>query len=136
MDLSLLADLVVNGLVIGGIYAVIAIGLNMQYGLMRILNIAHGEFLMVGAFLMFTLHTVTGISPLLLLPLVVAISFAAGLLLHRLVFRRLSATSKSLDQVEERSLIVGFGLMFILQSMASLIWGADLRGYDFMSTPV
>jgi branched-chain amino acid transport system permease protein len=136
MDLSLLADLMVNGLVIGGIYAVIAIGLNMQYGLMRILNIAHGEFLMVGAFLMFTLHTVTGVSPLLLLPLVVVISFAAGLLLHRLVFRRLSATSKSLDQVEERSLIVGFGLMFILQSMASLIWGADLRGYDFMSTPV
>ena len=136
MDLSLLADLVVNGLVIGGIYAVIAIGLNMQYGLMRILNIAHGEFLMVGAFLMFTLHTVTGISPLLLLPVVVAVSFGAGLVLHRLVFKRLSATSKSLDQVEERSLIVGFGLMFILQSMASLIWGADLRGYDFMSTPL
>jgi branched-chain amino acid transport system permease protein len=136
MDLSLLADLAVNGLVIGGIYAVIAIGLNMQYGLMRILNIAHGEFLMVGAFLMFTLHTTTGISPLWFLPVVVVISFVAGLVLHRLVFKRLTATSKSLDQVEERSLIVGFGLMFILQNMASLIWGADLRGYDFMSDPV
>ncbi|RJF96509.1 branched-chain amino acid ABC transporter permease [Noviherbaspirillum cavernae] len=136
MDLSLFADLIVNGLVIGGIYAVIAIGLNMQYGLMRILNIAHGEFLMIGAFLMFTLHTVTGMSPLLFLPVVVLICFAAGLLLHRLVFKRLSATSKSLDQVEERSLIVGFGLMFILQNVASLVWGADLRGYDFMSEPV
>ncbi|RJF91940.1 branched-chain amino acid ABC transporter permease [Noviherbaspirillum saxi] len=136
MDFSLFADLVVNGLVIGGIYAVIAIGLNMQYGLMRILNIAHGEFLMIGAFLMFTLHTTTGINPLLFLPVVVLISFACGLMLHRLVFKRLSATSKSLDQVEERSLIVGFGLMFILQNMASLIWGADLRGYDFMSEPV
>ncbi|WP_151446224.1 branched-chain amino acid ABC transporter permease [Lacisediminimonas profundi] len=136
MDLSLFADLVVNGLVIGGIYAVIAIGLNMQYGLMRILNIAHGEFLMIGAFLMFTLHTVTGLSPLLFLPVVVIISFAAGLLLHRLVFRRLSASSRSLDQVEERSLIVGFGLMFILQNMAMLIWGADMRGYDFMSETV
>ncbi|MEN3363957.1 MAG: branched-chain amino acid transport system permease protein [Burkholderiales bacterium] len=136
MDLSLFADLAVNGLVIGGIYAVIAIGLNMQYGLMRILNIAHGEFLMVGAFLTFTLHTTTGISPLWFLPVVVVISFLAGLLLHRLVFKRLTATSKSLDQVEERSLIVGFGLMFILQNMASLIWGADLRGYDFMSETV
>jgi branched-chain amino acid transport system permease protein len=136
MDLSLFADLLVNGLVIGGIYAVIAIGLNMQYGLMRILNIAHGEFLMIGASLMFSLHTATGINPLLFLPVVVAVSFAAGLLLHRLVFKRLSAISKSLDQVEERSLIVGFGLMFILQNMATLIWGADLRGYDFMSTPV
>jgi branched-chain amino acid transport system permease protein len=136
MDLSLFADLMVNGLVIGGIYAVIAIGLNMQYGLMRILNIAHGEFLMVGAFLTFTLHTTTGISPLWFLPVVVLVGFLAGLVLHRLIFRRLSATSKSLDQVEERSLIVGFGLMFILQNMAALIWGADLRGYDFMSEPV
>ena len=48
----------------------------------------------------------------------------------------MSATSRSLDQVEERSLIISFGLMFILQNAASLIWGADLRGYDFMSTPV
>ncbi|MDB5838109.1 MAG: branched-chain amino acid transporter permease [Herminiimonas sp.] len=136
MDLSLFADLAVNGLVIGGIYAVIAIGLNMQYGLMRILNIAHGEFLMVGAFLTFTLHTATGISPLWFLPVVVLLSFAAGLVLHRLIFKRLTATSRSLDQVEERSLIVGFGLMFILQNMASLIWGADLRGYDFMTEPL
>jgi branched-chain amino acid transport system permease protein len=136
MDLSLLADLAVNGLVIGGIYAVIAIGLNMQYGLMRILNIAHGEFLMIGAFLTFTLHTMTGWSPLLFLPVVVAISLLLGLALHRLVFRRVSATSRSLEQVEERSLIISFGLMFILQNAASLIWGADLRGYDFMSTPV
>jgi branched-chain amino acid transport system permease protein len=136
MDLSLFADLAVNGLVIGGIYAVIAIGLNLQYGLMRILNIAHGEFLMIGAFLTFTLHTVTGASPLLWLPVVVALCFGGGLLLHRLVFRRLTATSKSLDQVEERSLIIGFGLMFILQNAANLIWGADIRGYDFMSEPV
>jgi branched-chain amino acid transport system permease protein len=136
MDFSLFADLAVNGLVIGGIYAVIAIGLNMQYGLMRILNIAHGEFLMVGAFLMFTLHTATGMSPLWFLPVVVLISFVAGLVLHRLVFKRLSAMAKSLDQVEERSLIIGFGLMFILQNTASLIWGADIRGYDFMSEPV
>jgi branched-chain amino acid transport system permease protein len=91
---------------------------------------------MVGAFLTFTLHTTTGISPLWFLPVVVVISFLAGLLLHQLVFKRLTATSKSLDQVEERSLIVGFGLMFILQNMASLIWGADLRGYDFMSETV
>jgi branched-chain amino acid transport system permease protein len=136
MNLSLFADLAVNGVVIGGIYAVIAIGLNMQYGLMRILNIAHGEFLMIGAFLIFMLHTLTGISPLWFLPVVALISFGLGLLLHRLIFKRLAASSKSLDQVEERSLIIGFGLMFILQNAASLIWGADLRGYDFMSEPV
>ncbi|OXR49128.1 MULTISPECIES: branched-chain amino acid ABC transporter permease [unclassified Pusillimonas] len=136
MNLSLFADLAVNGLVIGGIYAVVAIGLNMQYGLMRILNIAHGEFLMIGAFLTFTLHTVTGISPLVFIPVVMLASFVLGVILHRLVFRRLTAQAKSLDQVEERSLIIGFGLMFILQNVATLIWGSDLHGYDFLSEPV
>jgi branched-chain amino acid transport system permease protein len=136
VNFSLFADLAVNGLVIGGIYAVVAIGLNMQYGLMRILNIAHGEFLMVGAFLTFSLHTVTGASPLWFVPVVTLACFALGLGLHRLVFSRVMAQAKSLDQVEERSLIIGFGLMFILQNAASLLWGADLRGYDFMSAPI
>lgn len=136
MNFSLFADLAVNGLVIGGIYAVVAIGLNMQYGLMRILNIAHGEFLMIGAFLMFSLHTSTGLNPLWFVPVVTLLCFALGLLLHRLVFRRLVAQSKSLDQVEERSLIIGFGLMFILQNAATLIWGSDLHGYDFLNDSV
>ena len=135
VNLSLFADLAVNGLVIGGIYAVVAIGLNMQYGLMRILNIAHGEFLMLGAFLTFTLHTVTGASPLWFVPVTALACFALGLALHGLVFSRVMAQARSLEQVEERSLIIGFGLMFILQNAASLIWGADLRGYDFMSEP-
>lgn len=135
VNLSLFADLAVNGLVIGGIYAVVAIGLNMQYGLMRILNIAHGEFLMLGAFLTFTLQAVTGASPLWFVPVAALACFALGLALHGLVFSRVMAQARSLDQVEERSLIIGFGLMFILQNAASLIWGADLRGYDFMSEP-
>jgi len=136
MTPSLFADLAVNGLVLGGIYAVVAIGLNLQYGLMRILNIAHGEFLMLGAFIMFSLHVGTGLNPLLFLPVVVLICFVLGLVLYRLVFRRLAAISGSLDQVEERSLIIGFGLLFILQNVATLIWGADLRGYDFLSSTV
>ena len=49
MNPALFADLLVAGLVTGGIYAVVALGLNLQYGMMRIMNIAHGEFLMLGA---------------------------------------------------------------------------------------
>ncbi|WP_017522758.1 branched-chain amino acid ABC transporter permease [Pusillimonas noertemannii] len=136
MNLSLIADLAVNGLVIGGIYAVVAIGLNLQYGLMRILNIAHGEFLMIGAFVMFALHTSTQINPLWFVPVVTLACFILGVALHGLVFRRLTAQAKSLDQVEERSLIIGFGLMFILQNAATLIWGSDLHGYDFLNDSV
>jgi len=130
---SLFADLIVNGLLIGGLYAIIAMGLNLQYGMLRILNIAHGEFLMIGAFITYTLKVATGASPLWFLPVSAAAMFALGLLLHATIFRRLSAISPNLDVMEEKSLIVGFGLLFILQSAAVLIWGADLHGYDFMT---
>ena len=133
---SLIADLIVNGLLIGGLYAIIAMGLNLQYGMLRILNIAHGEFLMIGAFITYTLTVATGASPLWFLPVSAAAMFALGLLLHVTVFRRLSAISANLDIMEERSLIVGFGLMFILQNAAVLIWGADLHGYDFITNSI
>ncbi|MCU0775396.1 MAG: branched-chain amino acid ABC transporter permease, partial [Ideonella sp.] len=58
-------ELIASGLITGGVYALVALGLNLQYGLMRILNIAHGEFLMLGAFVTWMVHTATGLSPLL-----------------------------------------------------------------------
>jgi branched-chain amino acid transport system permease protein len=130
---SLVADLIVNGLLIGGLYAIVAMGLNLQYGMLRILNIAHGEFLMIGAFITYTLKVATDANPLWFLPVSVIAMFAIGLVLHVTVFRRLSAISANLDVMEEKSLIVGFGLLFILQNTAVLIWGADLHGYDFMT---
>jgi branched-chain amino acid transport system permease protein len=133
---SLFADLAVAGLVTGGIYAVVAVGLNLQYGLMRIMNIAHGEFLMLGAYVTYALRTASGVSPLWFLPISALAMFVLGLGLHRLIFRRLTATSTTVDVMEERSLLVGFGLMFILQNVALLIWGADLRGYDYLAEPL
>jgi branched-chain amino acid transport system permease protein len=130
---SLVADLIVNGLLVGGLYAIVAMGLNLQYGMLRILNIAHGEFLMIGAFITYTLKVATGASPLWFLPVSAVAMFGCGLVLHATVFRRLSAISANLDVMEEKSLIVGFGLLFILQNAAVLIWGADLHGYDFMT---
>src|SRR5262245_62929121 len=105
---SLLADLIVSGLLTGGLYAIIAMGLNLQYGMLRILNIAHGEFLMIGAFLTYTLKVATGANPLWFLPVSAVAMFLLGLALHATIFRRLSAISANLDIMEERSLIVGF----------------------------
>jgi len=136
MDLSLFTDIVVSGLITGGIYAVVAIGLNLQYGLMHIMNMAHGEFLMLGAYLTYVLRTATGASPLWFLPVSSGAMFGLGILLHRLVFRRLAETSPTIEILEERSVLVGFGLMFIVQNLALLIWGADLRGYDYLARPL
>ena len=67
-------ELIASGLITGGVYALVALGLNLQYGLMRILNIEHGEFLMVGAFITWTAQSALGLSPLLMVP----VSFEIG----------------------------------------------------------
>ncbi len=129
-------ELIASGLITGGVYALVALGLNLQYGLMRILNIAHGEFLMVGAFLTLVAHQALGISPLLMVPVCFVVLTAIGLLVHRLCFRRLTRTSPDLDVFEARGLMVAFGLMFVVQNLAQLLWGGDLRGYDYLTDPV
>jgi branched-chain amino acid transport system permease protein len=136
MSLGAWFELIASGLITGAVYALVGLGLNLQYGLMRILNIAHGEFLMVGAFLTWMAHSALGLSPLLMVPISFAVLMAVGVVVHRLTFRRLAKTSPSVDIFEARGLMVAFGLMFLVQNFAQAVWGADLRGYDYMTDPV
>ena len=134
--MSLWFELVASGLITGGIYAVVAIGLNLQYGLMRILNISHGEFLMLGAYLTWLAHTVLQVNPLVFLPVVALVLFVVGVLVYRLCFYRIVSTAPAVEVIEARSLLVGFGLLYLVQNLAYLAWGADLRGYSFLAEPV
>ena len=134
MTPSLLFDILVTGLITGGIYALVALGLNLQYGLMRVLNVAHGEFLMLGAYATFALHTGWGVNPLLTLLITGPTAFAVGLALHRLLYARLLAGEA--EGLESRSLLLSFGLMFVLQNAALLLWSADLRGYTYLAIPL
>lgn len=136
MSVTAWLELVVSGLITGGIYALVALGLNLQYGLMRILNIAHGEFLMLGAYLTWMVQTSFGLSPLWMLPTAFVLLMVLGLLIHWLCFRRLTATSATLDIFEARGLMVAFGLMFLIQNLVSAVWGGELRGYDYLADPV
>lgn len=134
--MSLWFELAASGLITGGIYAVVAIGLNLQYGLMRILNISHGEFLMLGAYLAWLGHTVLGANPLVFLPVVALALFVVGVAVYRLCFYRIVSTAPAVEVIEARSLLVGFGLLYLVQNAAYLTWGADLRGYSFLTEPV
>jgi branched-chain amino acid transport system permease protein len=129
-------ELLASGLITGGIYALVALGLNLQYGLMRIMNISHGEFLMLGAYATWAATVGLGVSPLVMMPIAFALLAVLGLVVHRLCFRRLQRTSPTVDVFEARSLMVGFGLMFLVQNFASFVWGGELRGYDFMTMPL
>ncbi len=126
-------DITIGGLLLGGIYALIAMGLSLQYGVARVLNIAHGEFIMLGAFVTFTLYTVVGINPLICLAIVGPIIFIIGFLLQRTLFTHLRITSPNPGAYEASSLLATFGLLFILQNIALIVWGADYRAYSYLN---
>jgi len=129
-------DIVIAGLLMGGIYALIAMGLSLQYGVARILNISHGEFIMLGAFITWTLFAAFGINPLVSLIICGPIIFIIGFLLHRTLFSYLRTTSPSPAAFEGNSMLAAFGLLFIIQNVAILIWGAGIKTYTYLAFPV
>jgi branched-chain amino acid transport system permease protein len=129
-------DIIISGLLLGGIYALIAVGLSLQYGVARVLNIAHGEFIMLGAFLTYTLFTGFKINPLISLVITGPAIFVVGFFLYRTLFARLRAVAPTADAFEGNSMLACFGLLFIIQNVAILIWGAGIKGYSFWAEPV
>jgi branched-chain amino acid transport system permease protein len=129
-------DVVIGGLIMGGIYALIAVGLSLQYGVGRVLNISHGEFIMIGAFATYSLYTVFGVSPLISLVICGPVLFIIGFLIHRTLFQYLRGKSESIGAFADSSLLASFGLLFIIQNVALLIWKADIRGYSYLSSSV
>ena len=134
--LERILNVVVNGLLTGGIYALIAVGLSLQYGVARVLNIAHGEFIMIGGFLTWTLYKIVGINPIACLAVSAPLIFVIGYVLHRTMFERLRRISESLPAFEGASMLACFGLLFIIQNLVILIWGAGIKGYSYLSFPI
>ena len=129
-------DVVIAGLLMGGIYALIAVGFSLQYGVARVLNVSHGEFIMLGAFITWTLYTVLGINPLVSLAIVGPLIFIIGFLLHRTLFTRLRTSSPSPAAYEGSSLLASFGLLFVIQYVAIFIWSAEVKGYSYLTSSV
>lgn len=114
----------------------IAVGLSLQYGVARVLNVSHGEFIMLGAFLTWTMFTLVGINPLVSLVVCGPVTFALGFVLYRTVYRRIRSASESPEIFEGNSMLASFGFIFIMQNLAILIWGASSRGYSYLAVPV
>ena len=129
-------DVVIAGLLLGGIYALISVGLSLQYGVARVLNVSHGEFIMLGAYITWMLYTILGINPLVCLAICGPAIFIIGFILHRIVFRSLLKSSASLAAFEGNSLLASFGLLFIIQNIALIAWGAEIKGYSYLAFPI
>jgi len=131
----MLVDLLLGGLVIGGIYALISIGLNLQYGVARVLNLAYGEFLMLAGYAAFFGFTLLGSPPLLTLLAGAPAAFALSWLLFRYVLHPLLRRSQDQGKREIDSILSTFGLLFLLQGVALVAWTGTDRAYSYLSFP-
>jgi len=125
-----LLDVVIGGVILGTFYSLIAVGLNLQYGVTRILNVAHGEFLMLGAYLTYFCFLLLGVNPFISMIVVGPLMFLVGFLVYMLILRRLVLLSKSSEELEFRSLLICFSLSFIIQNLAMVLWTANYRSYE------
>ena len=130
-------DILITGLLLGGIFALVSVGLSLQYGVGRVLNVAHGEFIMVGAFVTLWLTGSTvGMNPLLTIVVTAPLLFVIGWLLHSTLFRELMRTSPSLDVFEGKSMLASFGLLYVVQSVARMIWGSQVHQVTYLNRSV
>ncbi len=136
MTATTVVQLLLFGVVWGGLYALIALGLNLIFGVMKILNIAHGELLMLGAYLAFWLFTLWGVSPLVTVPLAAIAMCLFGLVIQKALIDPITARSRTVAGFENATLIVFFGVLLILQNVALLLWTADYRSISYMTEPV
>jgi branched-chain amino acid transport system permease protein len=128
-------QLIVWGILVGGLYGLLAMGLSLQYGVCRVLNITHGEFVMLGAVLTFTFSGF-GINPLLAPAIIGPLLFALGFLLQTTLFRSLKARAPAQPVFEGNALLAAFGLMYIIQSLARMRWGNRLLPSQYLTEGV
>lgn len=131
-----LLDALFFGLTLGGAYALVALGLNLQYGVARILNLAYGEMLIASALAAMALFTQLGASPLLSVVLLSFIAAVLGALLYRYALVPLVRRSRSQDELEADTILATFGLLFFIQGVLLAIFGGNYLSYSFLAVPV
>ena len=117
-------ETILNGLMLGGLYALFGLGLSLIFGVMRIANIAHGELVIAGAFLAFTVTGAVPIHPFILLPVVVLVMFGVGYALQAGLVNHVLGTDPL------RPLLLTFGLSIVVQNLLVELFGADNRALD------
>ncbi|MGN0673201.1 MAG: branched-chain amino acid ABC transporter permease [Anaerovoracaceae bacterium] len=112
---------IINGLSLGSVYAIIALGYTMVYGISKMLNFAHGDVIMVGAYASFVITSSTDISPWISVLIAIAVCSALGIVIEKLAYRPLRGTGSL------AVLITAIGVSYFLQNAALLIWGSAPR---------
>lgn len=125
-----------SGLVLGGMYALIAMGLTLQYGVARIMNLAHGELMIAAAFAALWLFTSAAVNPLLGLLVIVPAAFAISWAIYRLLLTPLVRRAPNRDALEVDSILATFGMLFVIQGVMLVMFGGAYFSYSFLAFPV
>ncbi len=125
-------QLLIAALVQGSLYALIALGLNLIYGTMRLLNVAHGEFVMIGGYVAYWGITLLGLSPIIAIFVAIPITVAIGIAFYFGIFKRAMKSREFVERIEANSLLVFFGTSVIIQNVTSLVFTPDQRAYHYL----
>jgi len=121
MDWTTLLQITINGILTGGLYALIAVGLALIWGLMGLVNFAHGDLLMLGMYLAFWIWSFTGIDPIVSVIIVGPFMYLVGVLIYRLI------TSRVLRAERYAQIFSTFGLSILLRAVAQYLWSPNFR---------
>ena len=121
MDVAIVLQAIVNGLMMGGVYALIAVGLTLIFGVMNVVNFAHGEFVMLGMVLTYLLHAFLGMDPGVSILLVIPVMLGVGALIQK------GLISRVIGQPDEAQILLTLGLSVLLINLALLFLGPDYR---------
>lgn len=124
MAQNILLTAVIDGLMIGAVYALVSIGLNIIFGVMDFVNFAHGEFLMLSMYGTFFLHQIWGIHPIASLVVMIPLMFVVGVLTERVLFQPV------LDAPGTMQIFTSLGLLLILQNAALYVFGSATRSIN------
>ncbi len=126
----------ITGLVLGGTYALVAMGLTLQYGISRIMNLAYGEILIFAAFAAFLLFSGLGINPIAGLLIVLPAAFVFGYVIYGVMMQPLVTRSKKSGTLEVDSILATFGLLFVIQGVMLVVFGSNYTSYNFLNTGI
>jgi len=124
MDPTVFEQAIVSGILIGGLYVLISIGLTLIFGVMRVINFAHGDLMMVAMYVTYWLFTLYGIDPYISLLVTIPILFVIGSVIQRFLIDRV------LTGPQESQLFLTLGVMLVVQNLALLFWKADYRAIN------
>lgn len=120
-----LAGNLIQGLVLGAIYGMATMGLSLIFGVLRVVNVGHGAFIMVGAFIALALFSSFGLIPILAIPVALIVGMALGFLFYYTAIRKL------IDAPELASLLATFAMGILLEEIIKLAFGSEYRGYNW-----